>query len=420
MPDAAFPVLEIHSTSGLSFEWSEFTSRQGSTFDASFGHEGVGLGMCMLIRYADLELAIKELIGYSERDGSNPSDIKLQRHLPFAHPRWPQLWCTRITKVQGIQFLGKDEYNLTFSLDSGQVGGPVSTYTLILLTLQFSRPPYAILGDDDDLIYDESGDRQEWLRYTDRTWSPAIQILSREGMQFQYTEGAASGNFFPGSVGERLIKIKLTRTWYQIPQVGIYDDNGFPQKLFLGTDVTITGIIANGSGNCQVTAANHGFITGQTVLITGVVGTTKVNGVVVVTVINSSTFDTTAKFDATYTSGGIATTFALGSVNLVEFMGCPAGTLLYEVPEIIIRPLPIPPQLMGIVGESIQLQYDIKFHFEYFDPPIGSGVTKRGHNNMPWAADGLWYPVQASGKDLVVSPREPFPRTPFADLFNIM
>jgi hypothetical protein len=55
--------------------------------------------------------------------------------------------------------------------------------------------------------------------------------------------------------------------------------------------------------------------------------------------------------------------------------------------------LTAPPNLMGIIGEDFQLQYDVVFHFEYFNPPLGRGAVSKGHNCMPYSQDGKWYKV---------------------------
>ena len=71
---------------------------------------------------------------------------------------------------------------------------------------------------------------------------------------------------------------------------------------------TITGAANNGSGLIRITAANHGFSTGQHVDITGVGGTTEANAAHwLITVITGSTFDLVGStFTNAYTSGGLA------------------------------------------------------------------------------------------------------------------
>lgn len=85
--------------------------------------------------------------------------------------------------------------------------------------------------------------------------------------------------------------------------------------------VTITGAANNGSGLIRITAANHGFVTGNYVTILGVTGTTEANNTTanpywVVTYISSSTFDLqSSTFTNNYVSGGTATGALVGAVG---------------------------------------------------------------------------------------------------------
>ncbi len=329
-PFSAFPVLGIHPESGLTFAWSEMVHNE-SLSELSCGADGVALGMVMLIYFDDLQDALQQLLGYSYRAGAGD----LQRNLPFQHPYFNQLWCTRIDRCQFLQSTG----NETWVDPTGS--GTISTWTFAKLGLKFTRPNYPLLEDSDI----EEG---EWERFTDRYWKPKIDILSRPDGMFKFEEGTdvPTGRGIIGSVGQRLGKAELQRTWYQIPEAGVYNANSFPEHLFLLDD-----------------------------------GTPR-----------------------------------LGTVNDAEFLGCATGTLLYMAPDIVPIPLQMPGYLMGIAGESVQLQYNIRFNFIYFDPPIGPGTTKRGHNNMPWSKNNLWYPVISQS----TPPKPPFASSDFTQLFTIM
>jgi len=308
---AAFPELRIWSNSGLTFPWVFATGPTGSISDANLGHGGCAAAEVMLIYFDDLADAAQQLIGYSWRDTSTTPST-LRRIIPFKHPFYTQLYCTRIVKVEGLQPDGV--FDDTF--------GPYETYTLMRLTLQFSRPNYALLADNQ--ILDMDGNPQEWLRYTDRYWYPDVQLYYRESTTFVYTEGTPSSpqQPVPSSVGLPIAKLELTRRWYQLPENAVYTNTGFPSNLIFN------------------------FFDGSNMLET---------------------------------------------LNSTAFLGIRAGCLRYVKPEILPQPLPLPPQLMGLLDtESFQLQYDVVFHFVYFDPPLGSGATTHGHNTLPWA-DNLWY-----------------------------
>lgn len=348
-----YPILDVHPLSGLTFPWSEAVGSE-SMSDASFGADGVALGMVMDINFTDLEDAIQQLLGYSYRAAAG----KLARVLPFQHPYFNQLWCTRIARVQFRGPIGNETWIDANGVEFG--GGTISTWKYARLGLQFTRPPYPILTLTDIRT---TGVTQEWERYTDRFWQPSVEVLSREGMSFRYAEGAAGptgplGQLTPGSPGQRLGKLRLTRTWYQIPQDGVYNSFGLPSKLFL------------------------------------------------------------------YTSGATSRP-RLGTVNKTEFMGCPAETLLYDAPEITPAPLQMPAYLMGLgAGDSVpQLQYNIKFHFIFFDPPLGPSATTRGHNCMPYSGDGKWYKVYSQNSidiGLGAANQPPFEPSEFSELFTIL
>lgn len=69
--------------------------------------------------------------------------------------------------------------------------------------------------------------------------------------------------------------------------------------------LTITGCANNGSGLIRVTTGTHNLVTGDTVVISGVVGTVEANGSWTVTVITGTTFDLQGSaFATTYSSGG--------------------------------------------------------------------------------------------------------------------
>lgn len=71
---------------------------------------------------------------------------------------------------------------------------------------------------------------------------------------------------------------------------------------------TITGAANNGSGLIRITAASHGYATGDRIAVYGVVGTTEANGAWTVTVINANTFDLQGStFTNAYVSGGTST-----------------------------------------------------------------------------------------------------------------
>ncbi len=325
MSDFIFPELFFQPLSGLDFPWAFKTGSRGPS-DASFGPEGVVAAEVMMVYDEDAAIAAQQLLGYSWRDASTydpgVTGATLRRVLPFQHPYYTQMYCTRIVKVEGLSPDGKAV---------GITGSPFQQYKILLLTLQFSRPPYALLADDEIGTDMTTGVAQEWLRYTTRVWSPGTEILSREGTTFRFAEGTGPTSTspaatFPGSIGYPVTKVKLTMTWHQIPEFGMYDATGFPSNVL------------------------YDFFDGARLA---------------------------------------------GTVNASSFYDIDPNLLLYIQPDIQPHPLQLPPELMQLPGtENFLLQYDAVLHFLFFDPPLGPGATTAGHNTAPWA-DNFWYLVQS-------------------------
>ncbi len=321
--ESQYPRLQVQPGSGLTFSWAEYLPQGADSSGSSFGHGPMAETMIILVYWHEMVDKtigmLGQLIGYSYRN-DGLAVTRLSRVLPWKHPLYSQLWCTRITAVQGMQLKGK---NTTAASAYTGGAGPISSYKVVALHLQFTRPNYPVLPDSSVPLTD--GFYPEYLRFTDRYWRAHVQMLSREGQTFAYREGTPSGNPFPGTVGTKVCHVKLTRTWYQIPEQCVLDGDGFP-----------SGVILKPSSGDAIVA----------------------------------------------------------SVNDDDFFGCPAGTLLYETPEIIPQELPLPQILMNLgFGEQFPVQYDVKFNFDYFNPPLGTGTSGdfRGHNCMPWAGDARWY-----------------------------
>lgn len=94
----------------------------------------------------------------------------------------------------------------------------------------------------------------------------------------------------------------------------------------------------------------------------------------------------------------------VGKVNDATFWGFPAYTLLCDVPQIDLRPNPIPP----FISTNASFLANIQFTFHYFEPtnlgtyqtvPGGPALTvpQRGHNMAIWRFTRKWYPCSIDG-----------------------
>lgn len=472
-----FPDLRVYPTSGLDFPWAELqnTGVMG-TFDASMGHDGVSLGMVMIIPWGVLCPALQRLLGYSWRDTSG-HESRLRRVLPWQHPYFNQLWVKNITKIQGVRVEGTNytspkDGDESFFVSGGGSGkgtivntGPWTDYNLAILTIQFWRPPYYVRTDED--ILDGNGQPQEWLRYVDKDWQPSSQMLSREGSTMVWRVNNNTNQGFPGTVGQVVGKYAIKRKWYEIPEAAIFSrlvdatPNGIPTNLTYTQTGTYNPITLGTNGTDFATGTNYFYPAGSPIL--GTVNSTKggvplvrpgnltsgspvipgisttvglevgftVDGAgpqnAVIVSVDSGT-QVTISSNATYTQSAATLVF---ENPLSKFMGCNMGTLLLDHIQIIPRPLHLPPWLMQIpnfaMNEPVsQQQYDVEFNFVLFEPSRNIGEPFRGHNLMPWAGNGLWKSVRAQ-KDVTNTPpgetgpfTTPFQYADFSDLFKIL
>ncbi len=413
-----FPDLQVYSASGLSFPWAEYNPETVGTFSASLGPDGVGVSMSMLIFWRDLQTAVTQILGYSYRDAPAasmgpgiPAPGTLRRMLPWHHPYFNQCWVKRISRVQGIRMegVGSRGGDDPFVVASGGGAGPSwplnlgpwTDFALALLTIDFWRPPYFLRSDSDILV---NGVQQEWLRYVDKHWNISTQFLTRESGQFVWKvgQGLPDKSTFQGTVGQKLTHLKLTRKWYQIPEAAVFASLVDPGQS--------TGI-STPSG------LPYNLLYTQTPTTNPITGYTYLSGSPIGGCVNSPI-------------GGQP----FQDVDPAKRMfGCYMGVLLLEAVEITPSPLQVPPVLMQIPifagNEPIsQTQYDVTFHFDYFDPPASTNPPLyRGHNTFPFSGNGLWYSAHSQlGIDGVLpysvsNPAQTlFQYADFSDLFRIL
>lgn len=320
-----------------------------------------------------------------------PTGSHLSRKLPWQHPIFNQTYVKRIVSVHGRKQAGTSE-NLPVGglvgggiLVAGGLGGagpgasinngPWVNFDLATITVEFWRPPYAVRSDadvwgkgqrmEDGIVADA-----EWARYIDRQWELSTQLLSREDTAFNWAT-PANGAFpdvvwsapkatpIRGGAGQKITHERMTKKWYQIPEACLFqlDANGVPLALPL-------------------------FLMMQQRSITNPISLKQTFGGEPVTGCVNAPM-----------GGGVNDVYA------TRFLGSYMGELMYEGVEITSSQLQLPPDLMQIPAfkgsnEPLsQVQYDVTFHWDRFDPPRGPGVPFRGHNLLPWTGDGLWYPV---------------------------
>jgi hypothetical protein len=424
--------------SGLSFAWSFKEGATEGTFSGSFSPDGVGIGHIMYIYWKDLQLALTELLGYSERHENDTGPSEIRRNLPWQHPFYSGMWLQKISGAKGIILQGTNTKNtdgddFVDGEDSAGAGytpptGPWTEYGLAELTLQWWRPPYFVRSDSDINIQDPANPGHtrpaEWLRYVDKHWQVSTQFLTREGSTYIFTagQGLPPGKYFQGSVGQKVVKATIERTWYQVPEACIFGTltdgtpNGLPINLLYTQTSTANFITGNvypgrtynpdGTINfvgsptlgCVNTPVGAGLlnyfgpytVTNKSTTVSGMTAPVQaslfvgdvINGMGIPIGATISQFlagndgfvmSLPATQNSSQAIGGPLTFISDGKPDN-RWFGCYAGTLLLSGIKITPRPLQLPPLLMviGIFGNNepiSQLQYDVTFQYELFDPP---------------------------------------------------
>jgi hypothetical protein len=132
-----------------------------------------------------------------------------------------------------------------------------------------------------------------------------------------FTLNGSTGSGAYTSGGTAVVAARLRRGVFGSP-IGTHNAGSVFLRLDSGVfvweaDPTLVGFpdAITGASNASpisITASNHGFFTGQSVVITGVLGNTAANGQWVITVTGANTFTLNGSTgNGTYTSGGVAT-----------------------------------------------------------------------------------------------------------------
>lgn len=471
------PNLRYHLGSGLNFPWAEYhpDGTQGSSA-YTFGPDGVMVAMRMLCYWDSLldpdpfANALVQLLGFSYRDPSR-STVKgtpwLRRVTPWQHPIWNQLYVKRISEVRGIRLNGTlRRFSITSQTGPGAGApyntGPWTDFFLADLTIQFWRPPYYVRSDASILSAPPERSPREWLRYTSKNWEMQLNMLSRENSTFQWLQGVKptsnSSPYFTGAVGQPVCHFRVSRTWYQIPEQALFNTvadgstDGLPDNVVY-TRTAVENPLSRFEKALGSTLTT--FNTNTTTTLTGTTNTT------ITTTRTTQTIQTTAPGNSAIIAatgyvyptrspiggcvnapiGGGAAADAMGNwVDMTaasRLFGCYTGTLRFDGVTFTPQPLQLPPDLMQIprinaIESLSQVQYDVTFHFDLFDPPssnsyvsIGNpgGTPIKGHNLFPYAGNGLWYPIlsQRDAQDGTSGPKlTPFMYADLTDLFYIL
>jgi hypothetical protein len=278
-------------------------------------------------------------------------DYLLHRTLPFPHPLYSYLFCTRVAQKQSVKFKARESGSLASGISSGGLPVPYSRYDRVQLSLEFSQPPYRVRGDAAVTgtvdIWNQSLSstptkntvpaRREWLRWCEVRPTPYADFNEAEGASFAYAEGATGnpkGNPLKGGIGISTSKMGVKVVWKQVPHNYIFErtdplEPGAPWNLMAGAN----------------------------------------------------------------------------KVNAYDFMGFPAGTLLAEPPELdpYVSPVQVGPEPWPV--------YDVTFTWKFMDPPKGVRDSPAGTSPYRgWQLEQYW-----PDKKWYYATRTPLSGTPVGD-----
>lgn len=172
----------------------------GSSITGNFAYGGTTTVLQWVMDDSDLDNFIIDTLGKGATNSG-----QLNRVLPARHPRYPDLWASRITGIEGLSPVGKTQ--------------GVSYWKKYIVTVQYEAPPYLLVAGSEPPP--EGG-------FLIVQGSSACEFIQQNTGQFKYPTnpklGGKSGKVIPGGGGTAvlLIKTRLKWTWIQVPQTALF------------------------------------------------------------------------------------------------------------------------------------------------------------------------------------------------------
>ncbi len=174
---------------------------------------------------------INSVLGYSYVDGTSGS-YRLKRVNPIQHPKYRNLWASRIVDSRGIQY----EQRTTNAAIQSPALKDYASYDRRLCAVEFAPVRWSIKSDD-DVKTGTAGEAQEWTRNVEYDANPKVYDVSitPENQQFFYQEGPPANKGFQGEINYLEVKTSLTLKWRNIPEFWVLNtrdyDFGLPTKI---------------------------------------------------------------------------------------------------------------------------------------------------------------------------------------------
>ena len=219
----------------------DYKERVESMSPSTAGFSADGGGRAVMIQdvtYNDLGKKIREILGYTKKDGAG-----LARKLPKAHPLFPWLFASRISQVQGFGTMTQVASDPVEALEVAPFDD-FARYANYRLTIEFEPRPYVLCRDDlisntlskswtppDGTPVGPLTYAEEWKRFVDIEFQGASQYLTAKKGQMRFN--VAGGHELDGKeAGEGQIRMAYPKStviykWYQVPYEHVIHVNSY-------------------------------------------------------------------------------------------------------------------------------------------------------------------------------------------------
>jgi hypothetical protein len=211
-------ITPLGKKNGLTFGIAESLDASGPHSDGAWGVDEARVTMPVTIDDSVLTKAIPTLLGWARRGAGG----KIQRQIPFAHPRWPWLYCAHISSVKPKGYVGQ------------RTQGPLGLFVGAGSQLDSSAVRTELMGVWESLPYTVLKDAQaatEDLRYVDRRpGKPATELITVKGTEWVWDDAASPLN---GNKVEAVVDFGIKRcceiiqwVWHIVPVAYVSSDGG--------------------------------------------------------------------------------------------------------------------------------------------------------------------------------------------------